>query len=138
MPYAGIAIIDLGVIWLLAHVFPSHTPIPMCANIELGGQTYNHNVQTPTHKHLVTRTHTHIPIHSETHRQTNRPISCWPTVPSSTAVMAMHDRSTIAAIAQVGERQTEDLKVPVSIPGLGTCLPPSFSCPVCFFVFLSV
>ena len=27
---------------------------------------------------------------------------------------------TIAAIAQLGERQTEDLKVPGSIPGLGT------------------
>ena len=27
-----------------------------------------------------------------------------------------------AAIAQLGERQTEDLKVPVSIPGLGTFL----------------
>ena len=26
----------------------------------------------------------------------------------------------IAAIAQLGERQTEDLKVPGSIPGLGT------------------
>lgn len=28
---------------------------------------------------------------------------------------------TMAAIAQLGERQTEDLKVPGSIPGLGTC-----------------
>ena len=28
---------------------------------------------------------------------------------------------TEAAIAQLGERQTEDLKVPGSIPGLGTC-----------------
>ena len=28
----------------------------------------------------------------------------------------------IAAIAQLGERQTEDLKVPGSIPGLGTQL----------------
>ena len=27
-----------------------------------------------------------------------------------------------AAIAQLGERQTEDLKVPGSIPGLGMCL----------------
>ena len=27
-----------------------------------------------------------------------------------------------AAIAQLGERQTEDLKVPGSIPGLGICL----------------
>ena len=27
----------------------------------------------------------------------------------------------MAAIAQLGERQTEDLKVPGSIPGLGTC-----------------
>ena len=26
-----------------------------------------------------------------------------------------------AAIAQLGERQTEDLKVPGSIPGLGSC-----------------
>ena len=29
---------------------------------------------------------------------------------------------TTAAIAQLGERQTEDLKVPGSIPGLGICL----------------
>ena len=28
-----------------------------------------------------------------------------------------------AAIAQLGERQTEDLKVPGSIPGLGTAFP---------------
>ena len=28
---------------------------------------------------------------------------------------------TSAAIAQLGERQTEDLKVPGSIPGLGIC-----------------
>ena len=28
---------------------------------------------------------------------------------------------TMAAIAQLGEPQTEDLKVPGSIPGLGTC-----------------
>ena len=27
-----------------------------------------------------------------------------------------------ADIAQLGERQTEDLKVPGSIPGVGTCL----------------
>ena len=26
-----------------------------------------------------------------------------------------------AAIAQLGERQTEDLKIPGSIPGLGIC-----------------
>ena len=31
------------------------------------------------------------------------------------------DVHAIAAIAQLGERQTEDLKVPGSIPGLGTC-----------------
>ena len=29
----------------------------------------------------------------------------------------------IAAIAQLGERQTEDLKVPGSIPGLGKLVP---------------
>ena len=29
----------------------------------------------------------------------------------------------MAAIAQLGERQTEDLKVPGSIPGLGTAFP---------------
>ena len=29
---------------------------------------------------------------------------------------------TAAAIAQLGERQTEDLKVPGSIPGLGMCI----------------
>ena len=33
----------------------------------------------------------------------------------------------LAAIAQLGERQTEDLKVPGSIPGLGkACLLSSF------------
>ena len=31
---------------------------------------------------------------------------------------------TTAAIAQLGERQTEDLKVPGSIPGLGSCVVP--------------
>ena len=30
------------------------------------------------------------------------------------------DTKPLAAIAQLGERQTEDLKVPGSIPGLGT------------------
>ena len=32
----------------------------------------------------------------------------------------------IAAIAQLGERQTEDLKVPGSIPGLGKAICPSY------------
>ena len=32
----------------------------------------------------------------------------------------------LAAIAQLGERQTEDLKVPGSIPGGGTFLPCEF------------
>ena len=135
-----------------ARAFPSPTPISMLrpsgrshprafgANIEHGGQTYSHNMQTPTHTNTLSdvHTHTHILNHSETQRQTNRPISCWPTVPSSSAVIVMHDRSAIAAIAQLGERQTEDLKVPDSFPGLGTCLPPSFSLPFCFFIFLSV
>ena len=34
-------------------------------------------------------------------------------------------RKLSAAIAQLGERQTEDLKVPGSIPGLGTFFPTS-------------
>ena len=136
---------DFGVIWLMAHAFPSPIQSSMlrpsgrshprafgAKGADIQPQHANTNTQTPC------QTYAHISNRSETHRQTNGPISCWPTVPSSTAVIAMHDRSTIAAIAQVGERQTEDLKVPVSIPGLGTCLPPSFSCPVCFFVFLSV
>ena len=33
-----------------------------------------------------------------------------------------------AAIAQLGERQTEDLKVPGSIPGLGIFADPGFAC----------
>ena len=33
---------------------------------------------------------------------------------------------TTAAIAQLGERQTEDLKVPGSIPGLGIAFAPIF------------
>ena len=41
------------------------------------------------------------------------------------SVSPMEDRNCVywndrAAIAQLGERQTEDLKVPGSIPGLGT------------------
>ena len=36
-----------------------------------------------------------------------------------------------AAIAQLGKRQTEDLKVPGSIPGLGNTLPSGFSLRVC-------
>ena len=35
---------------------------------------------------------------------------------------------TTAAIAQLGERQTEDLKVPGSIPGLGIFADPGFAC----------
>ena len=41
----------------------------------------------------------------------------------------------MAAIAQLGERQTEDLKVPGSIPGLGisnTSQPPLCVSPNCF------
>ena len=33
---------------------------------------------------------------------------------------SFHNSSSAAAIAQLGERQTEDLKDPGSIPGLGT------------------
>ena len=36
------------------------------------------------------------------------------------------DTLVFAEIAQLGERQTEDLKVPGSIPGLGNCY--LFSC----------
>ena len=50
----------------------------------------------------------------------------------------MHDWSAIAAIAQLGELQTEDPKVAGSIPGLGTCLPQSFCRPFCFLIVLSV
>ena len=35
--------------------------------------------------------------------------------------MKRSSASALAAIAQLGERQTEDLKVPGSIPGLGIC-----------------
>jgi hypothetical protein len=35
------------------------------------------------------------------------------------------DVISIAAIAQLGERQTEDLKIPGSIPGLGIFVKPS-------------
>ena len=40
-------------------------------------------------------------------------------------------RNITAAIAQLGERQTEDLKVPGSIPGLG-----SFAAPVSRFALV--
>ena len=75
---------DFGVIWLLAHAFPSPTPISMLrpsgrshprafgANIELGGQTYNHNMQTTTRKHPVRRTHTFRTTAKHTDRQTGR------------------------------------------------------------------
>ena len=33
----------------------------------------------------------------------------------------LHAHDLQAAIAQLGERQTEDLEVPGSIPGLGIC-----------------
>ena len=36
------------------------------------------------------------------------------------ATTAISNADSRAAIAQLGERQTEDLKVPGSIPGLGT------------------
>ena len=36
-----------------------------------------------------------------------------------------------AAIAQLGERQTEDLKVPGSIPGLGMAAVAAKSCGMC-------
>ena len=39
----------------------------------------------------------------------------------STCCMKYGLYSPAAAIAQLGERQTEDLKVPGSIPGLGIC-----------------
>ena len=39
----------------------------------------------------------------------------------------MHIFAHMAAIAQLGERQTEDLKVPGSIPGLGSLFPVCFS-----------
>ena len=34
--------------------------------------------------------------------------------------MILYEMQQVAAIAQLGERQTEDLEVPGSIPGLGT------------------
>ena len=40
---------------------------------------------------------------------------------------------TVAAIAQLGERQTEDLKVPGSIPGLGMCAFNKLCCLFCLF-----
>jgi hypothetical protein len=39
--------------------------------------------------------------------------------PSCLATLCARQRRLTAAIAQLGERQTEDLKVPGSIPGLG-------------------
>ena len=41
-------------------------------------------------------------------------------VSSILALLLMYSRKSPAEIAQLGERQTEDLKVPGSIPGLGT------------------
>ena len=41
-------------------------------------------------------------------------------VPLLSLEKTLPDNATRAAIAQLGERQTEDLKVPGSIPGLGT------------------
>ena len=39
--------------------------------------------------------------------------------PGAAAVASIGNWRAAAAIAQLGERQTEDLKVPGSIPGLG-------------------
>ena len=39
------------------------------------------------------------------------------------AILLMYCRNSPAEIAQLGERQTEDLKVPGSIPGLGIIFP---------------
>ena len=44
-------------------------------------------------------------------------------VPLLSLEKTLPDNATRAAIAQLGERQTEDLKVPGSIPGLGTIWP---------------
>ena len=41
-------------------------------------------------------------------------------VPLLSLEKTLPDNATRAAIAQLGERQTEDLKIPGSIPGLGT------------------
>ena len=43
------------------------------------------------------------------------------------AILSMYFRNSPAEIAQLGERQTEDLKVPGSIPGGGTDF---FMCPI--------
>ena len=42
------------------------------------------------------------------------------------AILLMYCRNSPAEIAQLGEHQTEDLKVPGSIPGLGTIVTRSF------------
>ena len=46
------------------------------------------------------------------------------------AAPSCRQRATVltAAIAQLGERQTEDLKVPGSIPGLGIFADPGLAC----------
>ena len=48
---------------------------------------------------------------------------CWPNMtrhaPSRQPFVRVANAEANAAIAQLGERQTEDLKVPGSIPGLG-------------------
>ena len=43
-------------------------------------------------------------------------------ITTHTTIVMLPARFHMAAIAQLGERQTEDLKVPGSIPGLGTLL----------------
>ena len=49
------------------------------------------------------------------------------------ALLVLGYRYSEAAIAQLGERQTEDLEVPGSIPGLGICAPTPSLPPVCEF-----
>ena len=47
------------------------------------------------------------------------PSSIWAALPVIGDSFGKSCRKTCAAIAQLGERQTEDLKVPGSIPGRG-------------------
>ena len=55
------------------------------------------------------------PLHAEEQNRTRPPFFWQADILQRTRILPLFQ----AAIAQLGERQTEDLKVPGSIPGLG-------------------
>ena len=100
----------------------SHRQNPMVATSASKHNTWNqHQNKNQTPNWIQ------IKIRSQNPNQIPNPTTKWSTTKTTTITTAKHDAALhaacegarIAAIAQLGERQTEDLKVPGSIPGLG-------------------